>query len=111
MSWRKGRHRVGERHNTEYGPGIEMSPMTLIWFTVGVRATLSASVVIGLHASNREAPSARYVSTLSLLSLHINDGVYASTRELMGRVNRSHIERRGCIGFWGNGTVLRGTSG
>ena len=66
---------MGGRHNSDYGPGIEMSPMTLIWFTVGVRATLSASVAIGLHASNREAPSARYVSTLSLLSLHINDGV------------------------------------
>lgn len=75
MSWKKGRHRVGGRHNTDYGPGIEMSPMTLIWFTVGVRAILSASSAIGLHASNREAPSARYVSTLSLLSLHINDGV------------------------------------
>jgi hypothetical protein len=66
---------VGRRHDTDYGPGIAMSPMTLIWFTVGMRAILRASVAMGLHASNREAPSARYVSTLSLLSLHINDGV------------------------------------
>ena len=72
---KKGGHRVGGRHDADYGPGIEMSPMTLIWFTVGVRATFRASVAIGLQASNREAPSARYVSTLSLLSLHMNDGV------------------------------------
>ncbi len=75
MSWKEGGHRVGGRHDTDYGPGIEISPMTLIWFTVGVRATFRASVAIGLQASNREAPSARYVSTLSLLSLHTNDGV------------------------------------
>lgn len=84
--------RVGERHDSEYGPGIEISPMTLIWFTLGVRATLRASVAIGLHASNREAPNTRYVSTLSLLSLHIMimfEHAHAYANEWSGPIDRT----------------------
>ena len=44
--------------------------MHLIWLMLGVRARRRASRAIGLQASKREAPKARYISTLSLLSLN-----------------------------------------
>ena len=59
--------------------------MHLIWLMLGVRARRSASRAMGLHASKREAPNARYISTLSLLSLYVENkpsnqcGVYCGT--------------------------------
>ena len=66
-------------------PGIETMPRTLfavsrsgrniaegthlMVLTVGVSARRRPSVAMGLQASSREAPKARYVSTLSLFSL------------------------------------------
>lgn len=41
-----------------YAPGIEISPITLIWFTVGKRASLSASRATGLHAIGEEEMTA-----------------------------------------------------
>jgi len=40
-------------------PGIAIIPSTLIWLIVGVNASLSASVAIGLHASSLDAPNAK----------------------------------------------------
>jgi hypothetical protein len=82
--------------------------MTLIWFTLGVRATLRASVAIGLHASNREAPNARYVSTLSLLSLHINDSVLSIHTRMNGGESIDRTWTAGMYWIWGNGTAFEG---
>lgn len=49
-------------------PGMDIMPMTLIWLIVGVSARRRASRAMGVHASNRDAPKARYVSILSRLS-------------------------------------------
>ena len=51
------------------GGGGEWGETDLIWLMLGVRASRRASRAMGLHASKREAPKARYISTLSLLSL------------------------------------------
>ena len=51
------------------GGGWGRGETDLIWLMLGVRARRRASRAMGLHASKREAPKARYISTLSLLSL------------------------------------------
>lgn len=52
----------------------------LIWLTTGVSAIRRACCAIGIEASIREAPNARYVSTLSLFSwTSLNMDVKATT--------------------------------
>ena len=57
-----------------------MNAPDLIWLIVGVRARRRASFTIGLHASNLEAPNARYVSVLSRFSLSQKYTVRKDTR-------------------------------
>lgn len=60
-------------------------PITDIWLIVGSNASRRPSMATGRHASNREAPKARYVSILSLFSLHAGqsqfDGVSKTSTE------------------------------
>ena len=63
----------------------------LMLLIVGVKASLRASMAIGLQASKREAPKARYVSTLSLLSLSVceNHELTKSSRMKTNRLTQT----------------------
>ena len=63
----------------------------LIWLIVGVSASLNADFAMGLQASNRDAPKARYVSVLSRFSLYTHQNVSTHTRTGMEGPVTSHV--------------------